>query len=64
MGKKYTSFKYWWSATVLLIILISSIVSIHKSLKKQARIEHFDDISQVFLGRTDIDADQSILEHV
>ena len=64
MNKKYTSFKFWGSAAVLLIILISSIISIHKSLRKQARIERFDDVSQVFLGRTDVDADQSILEHV
>ena len=64
MDKKYTSLKYWGSAAVILAVLISSIISISKSHKKQERIERFDDISEVFLGKTDVEADQSVLRHV
>lgn len=64
MDKKYISFKYWGSAAVILAVLISSIISISKSHKKQERIERFDDISDVFLGKTDVNADQSVLKHV
>lgn len=64
MDKKYTSFKYWGAAVVILAVLISSIVSISKSHKRQERLERFEDVSEVFLGKTDVDADQSVLQHV
>ena len=64
MNKKYFSYKYWGPAIVILAVLISSIVSITQSRRRMERAERFEEISDIFFEKTDVDADQNILKHI